>query len=361
MSAKTATSYGPVQAPRHLGIPVWKFDALVRHGLVAGPDENGRWSAEDIEDLSDRLDSVLPGIGDQAPLTWAQAAQRLSRQLGLDVIDHDIATLVGLDLLAPARTATGQPAKHGTTALFDAVQVDAVGARHRDLLATIIAERLEWETVSLPLYEAMEMTGKQRHELEWALPIGRHQRFPKAAVQALAAGLDPAEVLGGDREMGADEAATWLRVRRLDFDHVLGAGWISSCGERQVTAKSGRVYPLPVYRAADIDAVNGREGIEWSKAQHPHLWWSTRDASSPFAKFGLPVHHRGAAVHRFAAQLTAEHDNVWFRATYTDQGTWILKWRQKLMPAPDADVRDLIAADPVLAALADRIVLDPNA
>jgi hypothetical protein len=35
---------GPMQAPAHLGIPQWKFQAAVHHGLIPKPT-GGRWPA----------------------------------------------------------------------------------------------------------------------------------------------------------------------------------------------------------------------------------------------------------------------------------------------------------------------------
>ena len=354
MPTTSTTGFGPIQARRHLGVCEWRFDALVRHGYLTPPNDDGRWSTAQIDAVVPRLEQALAAIGDQAPIGWTRAARRLSKRLQLDLVDHDIDALVGLDVLAPARHATGAPVEYRDVPLFDVLQLDAAGDTCRELIASLIAQRVAWMDASLSLREAMTTLKWQRHEVEQALPIGRFQRYPKADVHALAAGQDPIQVLGGDRELGPDEAATRLRVRRIDFDHCVAADWIGPCRQRDVMVND-RAYRLPVYRASEVDALLSIPGVDWATMRTVEAWWS--DSPSPLAEYGLPAEHRGAAVRGFATMLSTRFEmltKVWFG----DRGQWVLTWPGWLEHAPTAEtVRGLLVADETMRPFLDRIML----
>jgi hypothetical protein len=350
----STTGFGPIQARKRLGVAEWQVDALVRHGHLAPPNDDGRWSTAEIDALLPRLEQALQAIGNQAPIGPARAALRLSQRLQLDLVDHDIDALVGLDILAPARHATGKPVAFRDAPLFDVPQLDAVGDTCRELIASLIAQRVAWMDASIDVRVAMAALGWQRHEVEQALPIGRFKRYPKADVHALAAGQDPLEVLGGDRELGPDEAATRLRVRRIEFDHCVAASWIGPCTLRDVVVNN-RAYPLPVYRASEVDALLNVAGIDWATMRTVDAWWS--DSPSPLLAYGLPAEHRGAAVRGFAAMLSARFDML-TKVGFDDRGQWMLTWPGWLEHAPTLEtVRGLIEADETVRAVRDRIVL----
>jgi hypothetical protein len=77
---------------------------------------------------------------------------------------------------------------------------------------------------------------------------------------------DLADLVAADTPLGPEQAATRLRVRRADFDHMVRLGWVRSPQSIEVrfgTSRAGAV-DVALYTTASVDAV---------PAAHPEVDW----------------------------------------------------------------------------------------
>ncbi|MEU5137923.1 hypothetical protein [Streptomyces californicus] len=77
---------------------------------------------------------------------------------------------------------------------------------------------------------------------------------------------DLADLVAADTPLGPEQAAARLRVRRVDFDHVVRLGWVRSPQSIEVrfgTSRAGAV-DVALYTTASVDAV---------PAEHPEVDW----------------------------------------------------------------------------------------
>jgi hypothetical protein len=119
----TPVDYGPVQAPRRLGLAGWQFEAAIRRGLIPYAGPGGRWPAEVIEDAAGRLPEILAAVGDQPPVGANRAAERLSERLQTDIDRAEVDAVAEQGLLPAAGEYKGWP-------LYDAVDLDNLAATH---------------------------------------------------------------------------------------------------------------------------------------------------------------------------------------------------------------------------------------
>ncbi|SEB58215.1 hypothetical protein [Streptomyces sp. TLI_105] len=79
---------------------------------------------------------------------------------------------------------------------------------------------------------------------------------------------DLAELVTTDIPLGPEQAATRLRVRKVEFDWMVTPGWIRAAewvGVRFGTSRAGAV-DVPLYRAADVDAlVAPHAEVDWEE------------------------------------------------------------------------------------------------
>lgn len=79
---------------------------------------------------------------------------------------------------------------------------------------------------------------------------------------------DLAELVAADTPLGPEQAAARLGVRRVEFDHMVRLGWISSPESIEVrfgTSRAGAV-DVALYRTADVDALPAvRTDIDWEQ------------------------------------------------------------------------------------------------
>ncbi|MDW4903065.1 hypothetical protein RB625_32130 [Streptomyces californicus] len=77
---------------------------------------------------------------------------------------------------------------------------------------------------------------------------------------------DLADLVAADTPLGPEQAAARLRVRRVDFDHMVRLGWVRSPQSIEVrfgTSRAGAV-DVALYTTASVDAV---------PAEHPEVDW----------------------------------------------------------------------------------------
>lgn len=79
---------------------------------------------------------------------------------------------------------------------------------------------------------------------------------------------DLADLVAADTPLGPEQAATRLRVRRADFDHMVRLGWLRSPQSIEVrfgTSRAGAV-DVALYTTASIDAViPAHPEIDWKQ------------------------------------------------------------------------------------------------
>lgn len=353
-SQKTAHLLGTLNARRALGdIREWQFDALVRHRQLVPPDADGKWTAEQIDELRARLPEALAVVGDQRPLGPVRCAQLLAQQLGLRVTKEDIEELKARDLLAPARSARGKKQDHRGSDLFDVVQVAAVGAEFRDLIAQLVADRVHWLSRSLSTQEAVDLHGMDHYRLggEQDIGYGRLARFARADVEAVKAGEDPRTWGSPDRLLSADEAATRLRCHRVEIDSCVAAGVLTPTGHELVAISKTTTHPVPLYRAADVDSLPRKVDAKWDRFRwawrHPPVSQLHHLADRP----GVRDPHVRPFVDDLRKRLRTGFDIEW-----TDRDEWELTWNHKDLAPTNADVRHEIENDPRVRHLVDRIV-----
>lgn len=349
--------FGPIQAPRHLGIPVWKFDAAVRRGLIDGSGPVGRWSAAAIADAKARLPEILAAVGDQAPIGAGRAADRIAERLGdrldaaVGVEADEVDQLADRGLLTAVDEYKGRP-------LYDAIDLDQAADQHADLIAELAAARHAWQTASLHPYQAQERLRWTRDEFtrvvkERGIEAGRFGRYAAADIEALAADEQLQEQVRGERLLGPDQAAERLEIRRTDFDYSVAAGWISATDHTDVKIGSRRWITVPLYRTADVDALREIPGIDWEpvRAARP-------GEPSPLREYAVLPTARATLIRGFAADLTDRY-SVPVTAVYDDRtDSWELTWPADADGAPDpAAVRQALAADPDLAPHTDHIAV----
>ncbi|MFI1015765.1 hypothetical protein [Streptomyces sp. NPDC020965] len=79
---------------------------------------------------------------------------------------------------------------------------------------------------------------------------------------------DLADLVAADTPLGPEQAATRLRVRRADFDHMVRLGWLRSPQSVEVrfgTSRAGAV-DVALYTTASVDAiVPDHPDIDWKQ------------------------------------------------------------------------------------------------
>ncbi|GAA3017395.1 hypothetical protein [Streptomyces fulvorobeus] len=202
------TEYDAGQTAKRLKVPAAAFRWARHTGLIPAPDASScQWSRVAVEALdADAIRAAMP----TPPIPGGAAADRIADALG-----------------TPNRTIHGE--KANVTAFVVRRFVD------RGLLVDLSA------TPDGTLHHPGQVT-------------------------ELCAREDLADLVAADTPLGPEQAATRLRVRRVDFDHMVRLGWIRSPQSIEVrfgTSRAGAV-DVPLYTTASVDAV---------PAEHPEVDW----------------------------------------------------------------------------------------
>lgn len=191
----------------------------MRLGLFPPADRaGGRWSAAAADDARARVGAIAAAVGGVPDLGASRAAEVLGGRLGAEVT------------------------------------ADAV----RELAALGVVE------------EVGEFKG--------------HAVYCGLSLEQLAGRTDAREVLAraavSGRRMTADEAAHYLRVRRVDFGHLVRTKWVEPVAWVRSGWRPRRHGPdCPLYRARDLDVLLTHPGIDWEQVRA-----TPRGRPSPLAR-----------------------------------------------------------------------------
>jgi hypothetical protein len=121
-------------------------------------------------------------------------------------------------------------------------------------------------------------TVRELHHLRYIIVCGwsgDYRIYDGRSIEAFAARPDAREVLSAARETGrtlmASQAAERLRIRRVDFDHLVRVGVIEPVDVKLAghTSKS-RDPGMALYRTGDVDALTVSPtlgGVSWKTAR----------------------------------------------------------------------------------------------
>jgi hypothetical protein len=193
------TEYDAGQAAKRLKVPAAAFRWARHTGLIPSPDvSSSRWSRAAVEALdADALRAAMP----TPPISGGAAADRIADALG-----------------TPNPTTYGEWAN--VTAFVVRRFVD------RGLLVDLSANPDE------TLHHPDQVANVCRRE-------------------------DLADLVAAHTPLGPEQAATRLRVRRADVDHMVRLGWLRSPQSIEVrfgTSRAGAV-DIALYTTASVDAV----------------------------------------------------------------------------------------------------------
>lgn len=417
---KKTTAHDAAQLIAALGLSPARFALARQQGLIPGTDmKTPRWSGPVVDELvagRDALDAALPDVADAAEL---RAALRLlnvpndagawDRALGAGLIpdpDHaerfytralveataaraeairaaipprPLGAWRCADLLSEATGLTVVPddvvalAKAGLTAAVDAFKdkpLYDVGALHAVLadpdktavLTGIVTERTDWLAASVPFKEAAGRLGWRYKELEQVIAVrgigrGRYGRYALADMDVLAADEELMERIEDARELGPDEAAAFLEIRRKDFDYAVEAGWAAPVRWEKIQVGKVKTVRVPFYRIGDLKQVLQVPGVDWEEVRAVHA-----GGVSPLREFTRLPATRAQEIHAFADQLRADYGiEVWPRY-YTVTETWELDWELGEDGAPSLQqVHADLLAHPGAGQYADGVELTTTA
>ncbi|MFJ3213496.1 hypothetical protein [Streptomyces flaveolus] len=204
------TEYDAGQAAKRLKVPAAAFRWARHTGLIPAPDvSSSRWSRAAVEALdADAIRAAMPAPA----ISGGAAADRIADALG-----------------TPNPTAYGERAN--VTAFVVRRFVD------RGLLVDLSAN-----------------PDGTLHHPEQVAEVCRRK--------------DLADLVAADTPLGPEQAATRLRVRRADFDHMVRLGWVRSPQSIEVrfgTSRAGAV-DVALYTTASVDAiVPAHPEVDWEQ------------------------------------------------------------------------------------------------
>lgn len=266
---KTPLDFGPIQAPRHLGLTQWRWRLGIHRGLIPKASAGGRWPVSVIDDLQTRLPEIVEQLGDVHPFGPARVAARLAEKLDVEVAYADAEELILRGLL---HDVDGLDYKG--TPLYDVADVDRLANQHGDLIAAIVAERLHWLANSVTTKDACTSLGfADEYEFhkacrEHQVRPGRFGRYAAADIATIAGDEDLVDGIISDRLLYAGEATNHLELpRRTEFDYLVEAGLIRPSSSTSWRVSRRVEVEVPLYRVGDLDAVLEVPGLNWEAAR----------------------------------------------------------------------------------------------
>lgn len=350
----TARDYGPIQAPRELGLAVWMFEAALRRALIPPADHGGRWSAEVIADAAARCDQIRAQLPDGPPIGATRAAVRIAERLvPVEVAAAEVEALAVRGLLTAVDNYKGHP-------LYDRSDLDRVAAEHSELIASLAAERHGWDQASITRDQACAELGWSPAEFvrvtaDRGLVPGRFGRWGRATIASLAVDEQLGDRVRRARLVGPDQAATHLQVRRVELDYLIAAGLLTATTHVDSELSRYRYVTVALYSVGALEDLLDFDGIDWDR-----LRGLRPGEPSPLRELtALPI-ERATLVRGLAADLTETH-GVEFRPRYHYRDDeWRLSWQPDATDTPDrATVAAEIASRPLLRPHADQITLHP--
>jgi hypothetical protein len=348
--------FGPVQLADHAGLYRWQVDRGLVKGLVPRPAlESGRWSDEQAADVAARCGEIREVLGDRQGFGAKRTAELLQEATGVELWSADVETLAARGLIEETGEWKGYP-------LYDPRVGAEPSAEVAAALREIVEERVAWYAASATREAAAGRCGWTELEFEnrareAGMEPGQFGRWALEDVERLA-GVEEPDVTGA-RMFGPDEAAEHMGIRRREFDYCVEAGWLTAVSQITRTVWTGqyrgyhKTVTVPLYRAADLDAVLQIEDVDWDKVRT----LKPRQVS-PLRKFASQAPKRAEAVHAFVERLRTEYGLVaWCRYAKL-ANRWIVDWEPREDATPTVeDVQALLAADAGLVPYAETVQL----
>ncbi|MGW1043705.1 hypothetical protein, partial [Streptomyces sp. NPDC002547] len=340
--------FGPVQLADHAGLYRWQVDRGLVKGLVPRPAlESGRWSDEQAADVAARSGEISEVLGDRQGYGAKRTAELLQEATGVELWSCDVEQLAARGLI----DETGEWKDH---TLYDPRVAAEPSAEVAAALREIVEQRVAWYAASATREAAAGRCGWTELEFEdraraAGMEPGQFGRWALEGIERLA-GVEEPDVAGA-RMFGPDEAAEHMGVRRREFDYCVEAGWLTAVSQITRTVWTGqyrgynKTVKVPLYRAADLDAVLRIEDVDWDKVRT----LKPRQVS-PLRKFASQAPKRAQAVRAFVEHLRAEHGLVAWCRYANLANRWIVDWEPREDGTPTVeDVQALLAADAGLA------------
>jgi len=347
--AKKHPGYGPIQLGREVGLAQWQVERGQRRGLVPAPEQNGRWSAAQCEQVREQVPAIVEELGEHPGLGASRLAEQLGEQLQLEVWSADVEALVERRLVEPVGDYKGFD-------LYDTRLFTPEAFAHAAVLTEVVAERQHWLQSSLPLHEAAARCSWSPSEFERAaraeqVEAGRFGRWALVDVERLAGNEELAEDLAADRLLGPDQAAQYMEIRRRDLDYCLEAGWLRPYSHRELKVGRYKTVEMALYRTGDLDALKEIPGVDWEavRAVKP-------GKPSPLREFVKLAPRRADLVHGFAELLAEQYGVRAWTSFSNSRDRWTIDWLPNDALEPTrAQVKELFSAEPARAAFAAKV------
>jgi DNA polymerase III epsilon subunit-like protein len=339
------------EAAKLVGLSYVEWDRAEEAGLVPAPDVAGRrWSVPLLEALAGKGEELVEQLG-PPPVGATRAAEELAGRLELPVVGADVELLAERGLVARRGEYQGWP-------LYDRRDLAAVST---EAVAEVIAEREAWRAGTCNSWEAAERLEMRRRDFDRAVAprlteVG-NGRWSRAEIEALRVNEDLAADVDREQLLGPEQAAARLEVRRVDWDYVVAAGWITPQEWISVRVGVVRHVEVPLFRAGDIDDLRDRPEVNWDdvRAVRP-------GEASPLRRFAILAPSRGRLVHRWIAQMAARWDTeIWgvYRGAWDH---WEIDWLPGSGGHPtSAELAQALDDDPDLAEHRDSIEIGTEA
>ncbi|MEY9961542.1 3'-5' exonuclease [Streptacidiphilus sp. MAP5-52] len=349
--AKKHPGYGPVQLGREVGLAQWQIERGQRCGLVPAPEQGGRWSEAQCEQVREQVPAIVEDLGEHPGLGASRLAEQLGRQLELEVWSSDVEALVERGLVEPVGDYKGFD-------LYDTRLFTPEAFAHAEVLTEVVAERQRWLQSSLPPHEAAARCGWSPTEFERAarteqVEAGRFGRWALVDVERLAGNEDLAGALAADRLLGPDQAAQYMEIRRRDLDYCLEAGWLRPYSHRELKVGRYKRVEMALYRTGDLDALKELPGVDWEavRAVKPGM-------PSPLREFAKLGPRRADLVHGFTDLLNEQFGVLAWSSFWNSRDRWTIDWLPNEAGEPSREqVRELFNAEPVRAAFTKKVTL----
>lgn len=273
-------------------------------------------------------------------------ADLMADRMGEPVIADDVDELVAQQHLTAVDSYKGWP----MYATADALALDV------DLVRRVVAERVEWQRVSVHKDEAADRIGwhwrdVQRMAAEGRITVGKLGRYLIADLDRLAAEAE------GEQHITAQAAAELLEIRPADWKYVEAAGWVQPAETYEKSAGGSRYRTVTValFKLAEVRALRELPGVDWEAVRG-----LPKGTPSPLREYARLAPARATVVKGFAQDLADRHGiAVWaWNSPYT--GGWELDWERRDGVPTKEQVKSELVADPQAGSYASEITLCPQ-
>lgn len=176
--------------------------------------------------------------------------------------------------------------------------------------------------------------------------------YDAAAVRELGARPDFGELLYDHQLLGPNQAAVRLEIRRIDFDYVIAAGWLTPAAVRSSKVSRRKWIDFPVYHPREVDALRDLPGVDWESVR------GVKPGSrSPLREYAAKPPTRAATIRWFCTKLSKRFRVQVWAWWDNSRDTWHIDWDTANNKPTRKQVEKALAGDPVIAQYRDQIVL----